>query len=111
MSAAELRRLVDGFRASQVIHAAAALGLADLLGDKSRTSDELAAATESDPHTLYRLLRALASLGVFHEEPGQRFTLTALGQPLRTDAPDLVAGWAVLIGRPLLPRRLDPSRR
>jgi hypothetical protein len=44
--------------------------------------------------------RALASLGVFHEEPGQRFTLTALGQPLRTDAPDSVASWAVLIGRP-----------
>src|SRR5712691_4909452 len=100
MSAAELRRLIDGFRASQVIHAAAALGLADLLGDESRTSDELAAATEADPRTLYRLLRALAALGVFREEAGQRFTLTELGLPLRTDAPDSVAGWAVLIGRP-----------
>ncbi len=99
MSAAELRRLIDGFRASQVIHAAAALGLADLLGDESRTSDELAAATEVDPRTLYRLLRALAALGVFREEAGQRFTLTELGRPLRTDAPDSVAGWAVLIGR------------
>ncbi len=100
MSAAELRRVIDGFRASQVIHAAAALGLADLLGDESRTSDELAAATEADPRTLYRLLRALAALGVFREESGQRFTLTELGRPLRTDAPDSVAGWAVLIGRP-----------
>jgi O-methyltransferase domain/Dimerisation domain len=100
MSAAELRRLLDGFRASQVIHAAAALGLADLIGDESRTSDELAAATEADPDTLYRLLRALAALGVFHEEAGQRFTLTELGRPLRTDAPDSVAGWTVLIGRP-----------
>ncbi len=100
MSAAELRRVIDGFRASQVIHAAAALGLADLLGDESRTSDELAAATEADPRTLYRLLRALAALGVFREESGQRFTLTELGWPLRTDAPDSVAGWAVLIGRP-----------
>ena len=99
MSAAELRRLIDGFRASQVIHAAAALGLADLLGDESRTSDELAAATEVDPRTLYRLLRALAALGVFREESGQRFRLTELGRPLRTDAPDSVAGWAVLIGR------------
>jgi hypothetical protein len=49
MSAAELRRVIDGFRASQVIHAAAALGLADLVGDESRTSDELAAAAEADP--------------------------------------------------------------
>jgi hypothetical protein len=39
-------------------------------------------------------------LALFHEEPGQRFTLTELGRPLRTDAPDSVAGWAVLIGRP-----------
>jgi hypothetical protein len=100
MSAAELRRVIDGFRASQVIHAAAALGVADLVGDESRTSDELAAATEADPGTLYRLLRALAALGVFREEPGRRFTLTELGRPLRTDAPDSVAGWAVLIGRP-----------
>ena len=100
MSAAELRRVIDGFRASQVIHAAAALGLADLLGDESRTSDELAAATGADPRTLYRLLRALAALGIFREESGQRFTLSELGRPLRTDAPDSVAGWAVLIGRP-----------
>ena len=100
MSATELRRLIDGFRASQVIHAAAELGLADLLGDESRTSDELAAATEADPGTLYRLLRALAALGIFREEAGQRFTVTELGRPLRTDAADSVAGWAVLIGRP-----------
>src|SRR3989441_9831724 len=100
MNAAELRRLIDGFRASQVIHAAAALGRADLLGAAPRTSDELAAATEADPRTLYRLLRSLAALGIFREEAGQRFTLTELGRPLRTDAPDSVAGWAVLIGRP-----------
>jgi len=100
MSAAELRRLIDGFRASQVIHAAAAFRLADLLGDESRTNDELAGETETDPGMLYRLLRALASLGVVREEAGQRFTLTEAGRPLRTDAPDSVAGWAVLIGRP-----------
>ena len=100
MSAPELRRLIDGFRESQVIHAAAALGLADLLGDEARTSDELAAATGADPRTLYRLLRALAAVGVLREEAGQRFTLTELGRPLRTDAPDSVAAWAVLIGRP-----------
>src|SRR6266571_1171938 len=99
MSAAELRRLIDGFRASQVIHAAAALGLADLLGDESRTSEELAASTGADPRTLYRLLRTLAALGIFREEAGQRFTLTELGRPLRTNAHDSVAGWAVLIGR------------
>ena len=100
MSATELRRLTDGFRASQVVHAAATLGLADLIGDGSPTSDELAAATGTDSRALYRLLRALASLGVFHEEPGRRFRLTDLGGSLRSDAPDSVAGWAVLIGRP-----------
>lgn len=102
MSAAELRWLIDSQRSSQAICAAASLGLADLLGDGPRTSAELAAATETDPRTLYRLLRALAALGIFHEEAGQRFTLTELGRPLRTDAPDSVADWARLIGRPYL---------
>ena len=48
---------------------------------------------------LYRLLRALASLGVLHEADGRRFSLTPLGQPLRGDVPGSLRGWARLIGR------------
>ena len=60
--------MANGHQVSQAIHVAATLGLADLLGNGARTSDELAEATDSHPGALYRLLRALASVGVFREE-------------------------------------------
>ena len=98
-SAAELRRIVNSYQLSQAIHVAAVLGIADLLVDGPRSSDELATATETDQRALYRLLRALAAFGLFHEDEQRRFSLTELGDPLRTDAPESVAGWAAFVGR------------
>ena len=92
--AAALRRLVNGYQVSQAIHVVAVLGVADRLAGGARSSDELAAATESHPDALYRLLRALAAVGVLREEPGRRFALTPLGECLRADAPQPVGPWA-----------------
>jgi SAM-dependent methyltransferase len=97
---AALRRLVNGFQVSQAIHVAAVLGIADLLSDGPRSSDDLAEAADAHPDALYRLLRALASVGVFQEEDGRRFALTPLGDGLRSDASEPMRGWAELIGRP-----------
>jgi hypothetical protein len=96
----EIRRLVDGYQVSQAICVAATLGLADLLAQGARASDELAEATGTHPGSLYRLLRALASVGVLRELDNRRFALTPLGEPLRSDVPDSIAGWAAFIGRP-----------
>lgn len=96
---AELARLLSGFQVTQTIHAAAELGVADHLADDARSSDELAEATGADAATLYRLLRALASLGILEEADGRRFSLTPLGQPLRRDVPGSLHAWAILIGR------------
>lgn len=74
-------------------------GSRDLLTDGPRSSDQLATATETNPGALYRLLRALAAFGLFHEENNGRFTLTELGDALRADAPESVAGWAAFVGR------------
>src|SRR5215211_5063929 len=93
-----LRRLVNGYQVTQAIHVAAVLGIADLLADGPRSSDDLAAATGSHPGTLYRLLRALAGVGVFREEADRSFALTELGACLRLDAPEPVAGWAAFVG-------------
>ena len=98
--AAELMRLANGFQISQAIHVAAALGLADLLKEGARASDDLAAATKSNPLSLYRLLRALAAVGVLHEDGERRFSLTTVGEQLRSDSAESVAPWAALIGRP-----------
>ena len=96
---ADLVRLVDGFRVTQTIHAGVELGVPDLLADGDRTADDLAETCGADPSALYRLLRALASLGILHEADGRRFSLTELGWPLRSDVPGSLRGWVRLIGR------------
>ena len=97
--ATEIRGLINGYRVTQAIHVAVTLGIADLLINGSQTSDALAQATKTHPPTLYRLLRALASANVLRELEDQRFELTPLGDCLRADAPDSMAGWAAHIGR------------
>jgi hypothetical protein len=97
---AALRELVNGYRVSQAIHVAATLGLADLLADGPRTSDELAAETETHAPSLYRLMRALAAAGVLHEQDDRRFSLTEIGTCLRSDVRDSLRGWAAFVGRP-----------
>ena len=59
-----LRCPVNGYQVTHALHVAAKLGLADLLAAGPRTSDDLAAAAEAHPGALYRLLRALAGVGV-----------------------------------------------
>lgn len=97
---AELTRLVNGYQVSQAIHVAATLGIADLLADGPRTSDALAAETDTHAESLYRVLRALAGVGVLAEDDGRTFALTQLGESLRSDAPESVRGWAAHVGRP-----------
>lgn len=94
-----LMRLVNGYQVSYALHAAATLGIADLLAAGRNRVDELAAATETQADPLYRLLRALAAAGVLHEERDCRFTLTAMGECLRSDAADPVGPWAMLAGQ------------
>lgn len=96
----ELRSLINGYQVSQAISVAATLGVADLLADGPRSSDDLARDTGADADALYRLLRALAGVGVLREEDGRRFALTELGEPLRSDVPGSLAGWAEFVGRP-----------
>jgi O-methyltransferase domain/Dimerisation domain len=94
-----LWRLVNGYRETQAVHVAVTLGVPDLLADGPRSSEELAAATDSHEPSLYRLLRALAALRLLHEEEGHRFSLTPLGAPLRSDDPESLAGWVAFVGR------------
>lgn len=97
-----LRRLINGFQVSQAIHVAARLGIADLLHDRPLTANELATRTRSNESALYRLLRALSAAGLFHEDDGRRFSLTALGEGLRRDAVHSQAAWANFAAGPSL---------
>jgi len=85
---------------TQLIHVAATLGVADLLAGGPRSSHELAASLKVDPGALYRVLRALASFGIFEETDPGSFALTDLAGPLRTDVPGSLRASAVLYGEP-----------
>lgn len=98
--AVEIRRLVEGYKVSQAIHVTARLGIADVLTDGARRSDEIAEVLDVHAGSLYRLLRALASVGLLRELDDRWFELTPLGELLRSDAPNSIAGWAAFIGRP-----------
>jgi hypothetical protein len=98
--AAGLSQLLRGSLVTQLIHVAATLGVADLLCDSPKSSHELAEALGVDPEALYRVLRALASIGIFEETDPRRFALTPLAQPLRTDVPGSLRASAMLYGEP-----------
>lgn len=90
----EMLHLISGFHVSRAIYVAAKLGLADQLGSGSKTCAELAAATGTDPAALYRLLRVLASAGVFGLD-GERVSQTPLSATLQCDSPGSLRGWAI----------------
>ena len=90
-----LRDLITGYWASQAIGVAAELRVADLLADGPRTGDELAAATGTHGPSLFRLLRALAGLGLFTQSGDSTFALTPDGELLRSDVPGSLRGYAM----------------
>jgi O-methyltransferase len=75
---------------SRMLCAAARLGIADALGDDVRSVSFLAEKCQADANALYRLLRALASIGVVEETTPEHFRLTSFGNPLRRDVPQSV---------------------
>jgi hypothetical protein len=96
---AELMGIVVGYQRSRALAVATELGIPDLLRDGPRSVADLAHVTETHEATLYRLLRALASIGVFHEQADRSFALTSMGQLLRRDAPLSVGAIARFFGR------------
>jgi hypothetical protein len=92
-----MRNLTVGHWIARLVHVAAKLGLADLLKSGPRTAEDLAMATGVQAPALYRVLRTLASVGVFAEITGRRFKLTPLAATLRTGVPASLHGWAVMI--------------
>ncbi|HZR83393.1 MAG TPA: methyltransferase [Candidatus Binatia bacterium] len=80
-----LYQMSIGHYVSRALHLAAKLNVADLLADGPRAAADLARATETHAPSLQRVLRLLASVGVFEEQDGGRFALTPLGELLRSD--------------------------
>ena len=84
--AQQLGQIITAYWQSQAVYVAAELGIADLLRDGPRHADRLAEQTDSDADALFRLLRALASIGVFTETAPGTFGLTPMAELLLSDA-------------------------
>lgn len=98
---AALIQQIGGYITAHSIGVAAELGLADLIGTGSRTSEELAAETQAHEPSLLRLLRMLVAIDIAEEPEPRRFTLTALGSQLRSDSPDSLHNFAKMFSHPL----------
>jgi hypothetical protein len=79
--------LVIGFWSACAVATTARLGIADRLARGPRGAAELAGELGLDADALFRLLRAVSSLGVLSCERDGRFALTGLGERLRSDVP------------------------
>ncbi len=93
-----MNRMLTGYWTTQVLYVAAKLGIADLMVDGPRSADDLAQATKTHSPSLYRLLRGLASMGVFADDGQGRFTLTPLAECLRSDLPGSQRALAIMGG-------------
>lgn len=94
----QIARLASGYWHTQAIYVVAKLGIADALKDGPKSADELASVTQTNARAIYRLLRALASLGIFAEDAEHRFALTPMAECLRSDVPGSVRSLAIIRG-------------
>src|SRR5712692_9413367 len=98
--ASRLLGIIGASWMSQATYVAAQLHIPDLLADGPKTSAELANASGSHAPSLYRLLRALATLEICREREDGAFELTPMGALLRSDVPGSLRSWAIFWGGP-----------
>jgi len=104
---AKIMQMLFGKHVTYSLSCVARLGIADHMSTKPVSSEILAEKVGAHPPSLYRLMRMLASLGVFAEpEPGQ-FVLTSIGETLRTEAPGSVRYLAIQFGDPWASRPFE----
>jgi hypothetical protein len=68
---AQMMQIITGYWTSQTVGTAARLGIADALASGPRKSEDLANAIGADPSAAFRLMRMLASIGVFTIGPSR----------------------------------------
>jgi hypothetical protein len=92
--AQEMRELLISYFVPQMLYTVAKLGVADVLAKGPLTPEAIAKRVGAHPPSLRRVLRALASVGVFAEGSNGGFRLTPLGQTLRSDRPGSLRDFA-----------------
>ncbi|MBF2084776.1 MAG: methyltransferase [Thermoleptolyngbya sp. C42_A2020_037] len=93
-----IMQMLTGAWVTQCLYVAAKLNLADALQAGPQSIDALAAQVGAHPRSLFRVMRALASVGVFAETEPQHFAMTPLAECLRSDAPNSMQAIALMLG-------------
>ena len=97
-NATQLHDLIGGMIVTQIIYVAAKLGIADQLRGGPKSIDDLASIASVNTNSLYRVLRALASIGIFAETGDDQFELTPQAELLQDDIPGSQRAWAIMLG-------------
>src|SRR6266567_172961 len=95
---AEISEMLFGFMRTQALSVAAKLGLADIIGDEPCDIGDVARQAGAHESSLYRLLRFLASEGVFEEVERGKFAANRLSDGLRSSAPLTMRYIAIAMG-------------
>ena len=88
-------QIISGFWFSRAVYVIGKLVIPDLLQSGPKTAAELASATGTHAPSLFRILRALVSVGVLNSAEGGRFAQTPLSETLVTDAPGSLRWFAI----------------
>lgn len=93
----DMLELITGYWQSQLVFVAAKLGIADVLANGPMDAATIAQRVGAHGPNLQRVLRALASVGVFSIDAQGRLGLTALAQTLRSDHPESLRNFALML--------------
>ena len=96
----QLMQLTNACWASRCLHVVAELGVADAIGDQPQSTEVLAKATGTQELALYRVLRLLASVGIFEWQDGT-WHHTDASRYLRSDHPDSLRDYVRMLGMPV----------
>jgi hypothetical protein len=93
-----LFEMATGYWISQVVYVTAALGIADVLKHGPKSCREIATETAADERALYRLLRALCTIGLIRTAGTDQFRLAAQGRPLVSGGPGSLRAMVLTLG-------------
>ena len=98
----QLMQIAEGYLPSACLHVAVKLKIADLLADGPRPVEALASATGSNADALYRVLRALVSIGIFSEPQPRTIALSPAAELLRANAPGSIREMVLWMSNPFI---------
>jgi orsellinic acid C2-O-methyltransferase len=93
-----ISQLVNGFWTTQILNVAVQLRIPEQLAAGPKTATSIAQAAQAHPPSVFRLLRALHTLGVCRAVGEEFFELTTAGHVLRPDVPRSLGGRALFAG-------------